>query len=290
MNQLGRSDSTRDKLARLQNRVARNMYITRLIFLAFGFLLISTGCENFQHPLGWEISQNADELVGNWDRLDGDQIDGIVKVAKTDDGFLRVEVSDIVTNLDPQRTDKEDKIMKFDAQLLASNDVNVLQIHMDTYSEKDGDGNLKFDKQSGFRFLLIDMTDTNTSLEVRSIDKEQLGRIADTELEDSAFTLSGPEFGSCISDELQVGFLLSALQDLHKDEEDGIELDSVLLEEIAEGAFQYENSSFDPFEELNSIRTCVSRKLPGADLEFLFEHHADSIFVGNVIQLRRAAT
>ena len=266
------------------------MYIARLSFLAFGFLLISTGCENFQHPLDWETSENADKLVGNWDRIDGDQIDGMVKVAKTDDGFLHVEVSDIVAVLDSQTPNNKNDIINFDARLLASNDVNVLQIHMDTYFEKDGDGNLKYDRQSGFRFLLIDMTDTDTSLEVRSIDQEQLGRIADTELEDSAFTLSGPEFGSCISDELRVGFLYIALQGLHKDEEDGIELDSVLLEEIAEGASQYENSSFNPFDELNSIRSCVSRKLPGADLEFLFEHHADSIFVADVIHLRRSAT
>ena len=268
-----------------------NLTLTRST--VFGFLTIGlvAGCSNFEHPLPWEQSPLHDKLQGSWYASDGSGEPPMkVDVSLLENGMLLFELevdpnsessSSELSNASSSRT----QFVFFNAKVLASNDVHVLQINMDSYEERSReDAEPKFNYPEGYWFVRV--LPANDSVAFRQIDIQEVARYAETQLFDEGTSLTSREFADCVDEKIKVEMFSKLLSELLSErpinllsEEERIEMENALHE--------YENREVKPYRELQSMRECIAFKLPGEVLGRLIVQNPDDTFETEMMRMSR---
>lgn len=236
-----------------------------------------SGCENFENPLRWEESPLADDLVGSWNAVEGEDAGTSARVSRTDDGALRVELN---------KPDKNERF-SFIADLVASESVHVLQVRMDTYEPKSD-----YVTESGFRFLRLTLAG-DERLRVQRLDGSRLGKVAENVYTGAGLELSLDTVAGCLGEKLTQSLWAKFWTYMSEQLEDDLEA-SVVAALGDEAASDVEKElakiaqvKVDPYEELANMRTCIARHLPSESLEQLFLSHTDLVFSGGTDRYER---
>lgn len=246
----------------IETRPLASMFLTAVLVATM------SGCDTFDNPLGWEESPIADDLVGEWRAVEGENAGLLAKVWRSDDETLGFEV---ISPGEEERT-------TFLGNVLEAGSVHVLQVRMDSYRWFDEDGESPGDPATGFYFVRIDPSPEN-GVSVHELDPATIGRVAEKELAASKVKIPEETYARCLRDSVGNGIwkraLLAGL--LTRQEAEAIQRESARLPE----------ARVDPYLELARLRTCVAHRLPGDSLEQLFLEHADRVFSGETSLLVR---
>lgn len=219
------------------------------IFLTALLVATMSGCDSFDHPLRWEQSLIADDLVGAWKTAEGPGTRVRARVWRTDDTTLGFEITS---------PDKKESAT-FLGNVLEAGSVHVLQVRLDSYKEFDEDGQSTEDPATGFYFWRIVPSPEN-GVNVHWLSPHAMGSVADKELAASGAKIGGDTFARCLRDDVRDSLRTKTWADVRE------KLDDRLLAEV---------------------QVCVAYRLPSESLEQLFLHHADVIFSGDVTRYVR---
>lgn len=264
--------------------------LTRSITFVFLTIVATTGCTNFEHPLPWAHSSFHDELPGSWYEVEGSAVPIKMDVSLLENGMLsfKLEVDpnpeSSSSDVSPARS-SQTQFVYFNAEVLASNDVHVLQIDMDSYEERDSeDAKPKSNYHDGYWYVRV--LPGNDSVAFRQIEIHQFARYAEAQLFDEGTSLTSREFADCVDEKIKLEVFSMLLNELLSErpinllsEEERIEMEKALQE--------YENREVKPYRELQWMRECIAYKLPGEVLASLFEQNPDDSFGGELIQMSR---
>lgn len=280
----------------LGNRVRRvveflDTTLTRSITFVFLMIVTSTGCTSFEHRLPWEQSPLHDKLQGSWYASEGSEqppMNVDISLLENDTLSFKLEVDpnpeSSSSDVSPARS-SQTRFVYFNAEVLASNDVHVLQIDMDSYEERSSeDARPKSNYHDGYWYVRV--LPGNDSLAFRQIDIHQFARYAEAQLFDEGTSLTSREFADCLDEKIKLEMFSKLLSELLSERpinllsvEERIEMEKALQE--------YENREVKPYGELQRMRECIAYKLPGEVLASLFEQNPDDSFGGELIQMSR---
>ena len=289
-------ESTSNNFRRRRNRIKRvvkklDTALTRMIVYMFLTIGMSAGCSNFEHPLPWEQSPLHDKLQGSWHASEGSEEPPMkvdVTLLENDMLSFKLEVdpnpetpSSDVSNESSSRT----QFVYFNAEVLASNDVHVLQIDMDSYEERSReDVEPKFNYSEGYWFVRV--LPENGSVVFRQIDVQGLARYAEAQLVDEGTSLTSREFADCVDEKIKVEMFSKLLSELLSErpidllsEEERVEMEKALQE--------YEYREVKPYRELQRMRECVAYKLPGEALGRLIVQNPEDSFETETLRMSR---
>ena len=209
-------------------------------------LLVATvsGCDFFDNPLTWEESPIADDLVGTWKAVEGQDTGVHARVSRTDKETLGFELTHPENTASTLESNRHKQRTTFLGNVLGSGSLHVLQVRMDSYDEFDKDGESLWNRTGGFLFFRIVPSPKN-GVHVHRLNSERLGTVAEKELAASGLRIERNAFERCLNVSSQ-------------------------------------SSKVDPYEELSHIRDCVVLRLPSESLERLFLEHTDLVFSGGV--------
>ena len=246
------------------------------------FFFAFAGCSYFENPITWDESMRSSELVGEWTTVAGskDQF-----TASVSNGLEGLEFELVTSEKD---TGKIERAM-FTGHLLAVEELHVLQIDMNTYREQTGDGDLKNNNEEGYFFAKVELG--GNTLLVDSIDFDEFGEAAESVLGEAKVRMGVRDVSRCLDTKLQTDVIVQSLPDLFR-EDDWNQIAAIVQlpdKDLAKlrGAVDGKNSSIDPFKQLNSLRSCVARKLPSALIEKVIESAPEHVFVGERRELER---
>lgn len=268
------------------------MQLTRLIVYVLLAIVANAGCSNFEHPLPWERSSIHAELPGVW-RTGKDSTTPMEMNVSTDEsGHLKVEInidnSEDTSTIDPSLPFlDESRHVTFGGDVLASNDVHVLQIDMESYEERvREDDEPKRDDGEGYRFVRVVLEGNTVSFQL--IDMEQFARFAETQLGARKVTVSAQAFSKCLNDKVKSEIdtkLLNGL--LEQDRSAGLLTDAGRAE-IESVVQSHRLGEVEPYEELQGMRVCIAFLLPGEVLARLFSSEPTESFGGVTIRMAKA--
>ena len=262
--------------------------LTRSIAFVFLTVVASNGCTNFEHPLPWSHSPLHDELPGSWHSLEGSEEPMRVDVSLLENDMLSVKIeidsessSSDVSHPRSSRT----QFVYFNADVLVSNDVHVLQIDMDSYEERNSeDAEPKSNAHEGYRFVRV--LPANDSVAFRQLDIRRFARYAETQLFDEGISLTSREFADCVDEKIKVEMFSKLLSELLAErpinllsEEERIEMEKALQE--------FENREVKPYKELRWMSECIAYKLPGEALGSLIEQNPEESFESDILRMSR---
>lgn len=249
-------------------------------------LVATVGCNNFENPVRWDESPKEKQLVGVWETVNG-----------TEDPFRASIKSSVEEPLSFELTFLQDTKSMFDsdisvhratflADLVSSSNVELLQIHMDSFAEFEADGTEIEGTLGGYWFGHVTLDENTATL--RYLDVQAMAAAAESALDGSGHSMHANEFLNCLSTDLLSGALwtfmkdkdLAALAKILGESEDSVADAESAIEE-------FEKLVVDPYKELAKIKKCIARKLPSEYLEQVFQNSADEVFVGKVAQLNR---
>lgn len=265
-----------------------------MLLAAGGLAVAITGCDNFENPLTWDESPAAEDLVGSWHGIEGDEAGSVVRVTRAGDQGLRFEITYPEGTPATAWQDKNKHRAEFRANLLRSESVDILQIEASTYEEYEANGKPLDAAGSGYLFRRVTpLPDGNLS--VQRLHRHLLGRVAEAELGHSGLRLDADQVTDCMSTDMQMFTLIWFLGNITErlDAETKAAVIAALFDE-GDGAVEfeqvrreYDNLKVDPYRELEELRTCIARHLPGDALEQLFSAHADRVFAGGIDRYAR---
>ena len=236
----------------IETRPLLSMFLTALLVAAV------SACDGFDNPVPWEQSPIADDLVGTWKAVEGQDTGARARVSRAmDDETLGFELTY------PEKTEsalyphKYKQRVTFLGNVLGSGSLHVLQVRMDSYDEFDKDGESFWDPATGFMFLRIAPSPEN-GVHIHRLNGETLGRVAEKALATSGVEIEGEALVRCLSD---------VSDDLR---------DSLRAK-----------LNVDPYDELAGIRTCVALRLPSESLEQLSLEHTERVFSGDTTRYVR---
>lgn len=246
------------------------------------FFFAVAGCSTFDNPITWEESIRNSELVGEWATVEGSEEEFTASVSIGLEG-LEFEL----VRLNPS-TEKLERAT-FIAHLLASEDLHVLQIDLHTFREQKGEGDSKNDNEEGYFFAKVDLE--GSSLIMNFVDYDEFGEAAESVLGEMEVQMGVRDVSSCLDNRLQTDLISQSLPDLFREDDwDQIaaivqlpEKDLAKLRVPVSG----KNSTIDPFKQLNSLRSCVARKLPSDLIEKVFESAPERVFVGDRLEFEQ---
>lgn len=262
------------------------------LWLSCVFVLLAAGCANFEHPLPWKESADSKQLVGNWRSIDDAVTPYDVSIEQSPNGSLvfdidlrmhdaaEIERPSFVRSDDAQR-------VSFEGRLLAMDDVHLLEVAMDTYQEMDAmDDSISSASERGFQFVQV--ISDGAIAEFRMLDISSLGFVAEADLAEAMIQLAAPKYVACLNDEVINGHIASVFKALIADGEmPDTAFSDTSLAELEQAVADYQSLQVDPFEELASLRTCVTLKLPGERVGELFYDHSQAVFTGPVERIVR---
>ena len=251
------------------------MQVTRLIVCVIAAIVTTAGCSNFDHPLPWDHSPLHEKLLGSWQSMDDAVTPMKVHVAteeaiKSDSSF-------------PFSTST--RHVSFNGVALASNDVDVLQIDMKSYEERDSkDEKTRDSSREGYRFVHVVPADD--SMVFHLLDIKSFARYVEAELSIVGTSVPASKFADCIDEEIRILIFARLLNDLLNErssnlltEDEHSELEQALLDD--------EKREVDPYEEMQNMRECVAHRLSGDVLGRMFSSAPDASFSGETIQLMK---
>lgn len=252
-----------------------------LLGISVMFVLVGCGT-NFENPINWDESIRSSELLGVWKSVEGAEDPQTVSVSSGVDG-LNIEM--IYLN---KRTEEEERAT-FTGHLRASNELHVLQVNLDTYQEWTSDGETKNIKEEGYVFFRVELDGNN--LLVRDLSFDDFGKAAEEFLQDREIQMDVREVSDCLETEVQIDVAIKSLPEL-MNERDWDHIAATLKLEVEDweefkAGIDGKLDKVDPFRQINSLRTCVAKKLPSEMLGRVMESNADSVFVGETIELVR---
>ena len=248
-----------------------------------------TGCDNFENPVRWEESPLANDLPGSWRAVDGEDAGVAAQVTRQAQGILHFELTFPEKTPATSKSDKYKHRATFDAELLGSASVNILQIRMSSYEEFEQDGqSLGTAAGTGYRFRLVTVS-PEAGLRVHHLDRTVLGRLAEEAFAQSGLEIDAQAVTSCLSDEMTLRVWGEFWDKINDQLTDAARADLVAaletggdsVEDFERGIAELEAIKVDPYKELARIRTCVARHLPSQSLEQLFRLHSDLVFSEN---------
>lgn len=264
------------------------MRLTGSIVCVFATIAATVGCSNFEHPLPWEHSPIHDELVGSWHAVDDSEPPLPIEVIKHESGALSVEMTvstaeDSVDSDSSQPSDSSIQYVSFQSDVLALNNVHVLQIDMSTYKEhKREEAESGSTDHTGYRFLLVGSK--GELMTFQQIDIERFARYVEAQFLSERTTLVASEFANCVDTKISLEIASFWVAELLKErptswlsEDERSELAQVLKES--------ETREVNPYWELQQMRECIAFKLSGDVLGRLFSSAPDASFSGETIQL-----
>ncbi len=268
-----------------------DMTLTRLIVYVFLTIGMSAGCSNFEHPLPWEQSPLHEKLQGSWhvsEGLEEPPMKVDVSLLENDKLAFRLEVdpnldssSSNLSNVRSSRT----QFVYFNAEVLASNGIHVLQIDMDSYEERSReDEEPKFNNFEGYSFVRV--LQENDSVAFRKIEIQGLARFAEAQLFDEETSLTSRDFANCVDGKIKVEMFSKLLSELLSErqidllsDEEHVEMEKALQE--------YENREVKPYRELQRMRECIAYKLPGEALGRLIVQNPEESFETEMVRMSR---
>lgn len=277
-------DSVKNVIEKFDTRVIRSIVYVCLTIVA------STGCTNFEHPLPWAHSPLHDNLSGSWL-----EVDGSTSPIKMDVSLLENNTLSFKLEIDPTTESSSSdssfprstrtRFVYFNGDVLASNDVHILQVDMDSYEERNiEEGEPKSNTHEGYRFLRLHPADD--SVIFRQIDIHQFARYAEARLSIEEISLTNRDFADCVDEKIQVEFFSERLNELLSERpnelfsvEERIEMEEFLQE--------YENREVEPYEELQRMRECIAYKLPGEVLGRLIVQNPEDSFESETLRMSR---
>ena len=268
------------------------MKLTRSIVCVLLAIAASTGCSHFEHPLPWERSSIHEEITGAWRTVEDSATPMEMNVSTDESGNLTVKINIDVpeddSTLDPSLPFlEESRHVTFGGNVLASNDVHVLQIDMESYEERvSEDDEPTRNNEEGYRFVRVVPEDNTVSFQL--IDMEQFARIAETQLGARKVTVSAQAFAKCVDAKIKLEIsnqLLSGF--LEEDRSYGLLTDAGRAE-IESVVQSHQLGEVEPYKELQRMRVCIAFLLPGEVLASLFSSEPSESFGGATIRMAKA--
>ena len=243
---------------------------------------LATGCQSFENPITWDESIKSSELLGVWKSVEGAEDPLTVNVSSGTDGL------DIEMFYLNGRTNEEERAT-FTGHLLASDNLHILQVNVGTYQEQTEAGKTYNDNEEGYMFARVEL-DGNELL-VRDVSFDKFGKAAEEYLLGNNILMDVREVSACLGSEVKIDVAVMSLPDL-LNENDWDHIVSMLRVEIEDrekfkAVIDGKHEKVDPFRQVNSLRTCVAKKLSSEMLEQVMESNADSVFVGETYELVR---
>ena len=269
------------------NMELRISFAKSIVFVVYT-IAVTSGCTNFDHPLPWSHSPLHEELPGSWHAVHESEPPMPIEVTMNEDGSLSVDMAVTDTDESPgsdssESSGSEVHRVSFQGDVLAFNDVHVLQIDMRTYKEhsreeKEQDSS----DRDGYRFLRI--VSEEGSMVFQQIDIELFARYAAEELVVEGTTLTDAEFANCINQRIRSGIAIGVIADLLKERPSNW-LSADELRELERELKEIENHTVDPYQQLQKMRECIVHKLPGELLGRLFISDPNVSFSGETIRV-----
>lgn len=273
--------------AYLQISPLRSLMCTLLV------IAVTTGCSNFENSLPWSHSPVHEKLPGSWNLVKDSEPPIPIEVVKNESGSLYVEMM-VIENEDgkdsdsSQTSDSNTQYVSFEGDVLALNNIHVLQIDMRTYVEHKGEDEGSDSKtEKGYRFLKV-VPDGETIV-FRELDIEQFARFAETQVYAEDTTLTASQFASCINQKIRTKIASNILANLVKERPTNL-LSEDELSELEQVKQELENREVQPYRELQQMRECIAYKLPGDVLGKLFSSDPEASFRGETFLLKRTVS
>ena len=272
-------------------KVKPQVPLTQSVVFVLSTIAATAGCTNFEHPLPWSHSPLHEQMPGSWHAVEDSEPPMPVEVVKNESGSLYVEMmnsttDDSVDSDSSQPSDSSIQYVSFQGDVLALNNVHVLQIDMSTYKEhKSEEEESDSTDHKGYRFLLVDSEEE--SMTFQQLDIEQFARYAEAHFLNERTTFTASEFASCVDTKIGTEITSIWVAELLKErptnwltEDERSELEQVLKE--------FETREVNPYWELQQMRECIANKLPGDALGTLFSSDPEASFRGETIRLMKA--
>lgn len=269
------------------NMELRIPFAKSIVFVVYT-IAVTSGCTNFEHPLPWSHSPIHEELPGSWYAVDESEPPLPIEITMSESGSLLVDMAFIDTDESRESDSSESSGSKvhrvsFQGDVLAFNDVHVLQIDMRTYKEHAReDKEQDTSDRDGYRFLRV--VSEKDSTVFQQIDIDLFARYAAEELVVEGTTLTDSEFASCVNQRIRSGIAISVIADLLKERPTNW-LSADELRELEKELKEFENHTVDPYHQLQQMRECIVYKLPGELLGQLFISDPDVSFSGETIRV-----
>ena len=251
-----------------------------------------TGCSHFEHPLTWDESPVANDLLGSWRGIEGGEAGAIVAVSRAEGQGLRFRITYPDGTSATVRQGKDKHRAEFRADLLGFASVTVLQIEASTYEEYDEEGISLGSAGGGYLFRRVKPL-PDGRLSVHRLDRRILGQVAESEFADSGLHLDVEKVHGCLGDELRMFELTQAWKAFTENLDSKLKAKVIaaldeenpadeLAEELDNLVERFDRLDIDAYRELARLRTCIARYLPSTSLEQVFASHADQVFAGGV--------
>ncbi|MDE0192250.1 MAG: hypothetical protein OXQ90_12920 [Gammaproteobacteria bacterium] len=251
-----------------------------------------TGCSHFEHPLTWDESPVANDVLGSWRAVEGDEAGSIVAVSRAEDQGLRFQITYPDGTPATVKEGKHKHRAEFGADLLGFASVAVLQIEASTYGEYDEEGRSLGSAGSGYLFRRVKPLPDGT-LSVHRLDRTVLGQVTESEFADSGLHLTVDKVHGCLGDDLRMFELTQAWKAITGNLDGELKVKVIaalgeenpadeLAEELDNLVERFDRLNIDAYRELARLRTCIARYLPSTSLEQVFASHADQVFAGGV--------
>ncbi len=257
-----------------------------------GVFLLATlglvGC-GFEHPLNWEESPAADDLVGSWTATEGTEAGSVARVSREDDGALRFELTYPEETPAMSESGKYKHRATFRADLLRSEAVDVLQIRAQSYKEFDERGVSLCCSGTGYQFRRMTLSPEG-GLTVQGLDRGMLGKVAEEAFANSGLKMDVQAVTGCLGDELKLSISGEVWRAITEDLDAKVKAELVAaldngddsLDEFERGVEKLDGLEVDPYKELAHIRSCIARHLPSESLGEIFLLHTDLVFSGDI--------
>ena len=286
----------RRKLFVRTNRRLKNMHcvlrtqLTRSIVCAFTTIAITVGCSNFEHTLPWDRSPLHEKPLGSWQTKDDAVTPMNMHVMSDDSGALSIEIdidaAEEVIKTDPSFPfSTRTRHVSFNGVVLASNDVDVLQIDMKSYEERDGEHEKTRDSSGeGYRFVRVVPADDSMLFQL--LDIKSFSRYAESELSTAGTSLPATKFADCVDEKISILIFTRLLKPLLIERSSDL-LTEDELSELERALIDDEKREVNPYLEMQQMRECVAYKLPGELLAMLFSADPNASFNDSTIQISK---
>ncbi|MCY4130314.1 MAG: hypothetical protein OXG15_13865 [Gammaproteobacteria bacterium] len=264
------------------------MPLTRSTIFASLMIALMAGCSNFKHPLPWSHSPLHERLPGSWYAVSDSEPLIAVEVVKNEGGSLTVDMTFNVTDAGvdsdaSQSARSNTERASFQGDVLAFNDVHVLQIDARTYvEEKSEEAEPNSGDFDGYRFLRVVSDDE--SIVLQEIDIEKVARLAAAQFSTEGATLTASEYASCVNKKIRTEIASSIVAEQLKERPTNW-LSEDELNEMKEILKEFESRTVYPYRQLQWMRECIAYKLPGNLLGQLFSSDSAALFSAETFRL-----
>lgn len=261
--------------------------------VAIGLCAVAVaGCGNFENPLIWDESPAANDLLGSWRGIEGDEAGSVVVVSRAREKGLRFHITYPDGTPATVKEGKYKHRAEFRADLLGLGSLTVLQIEASTYEEYDDDEKSLGSAGSGYLFRRLKPS-PDGSLTVRRLDRPVLGQVAESEFAGSGLHMDIDKVHGCLGADLRTFALSRAWKAFTEKLDADLKVEVVaalgetdstddLVRELGNLVDRFDQLDIDPYQELARLRTCVVRHLPSESLGQVFSSHADRVFAGGL--------